>query len=75
MKMVPYHFESPYRKLLLAVTSEKQEFCMRAIKALNEIFIRNKPIDNIDDYLKNDAPVLQSKSTSKPPSSRLPAIR
>lgn len=73
MKMVPYHFESPYRKLLLAVASEKQEFCTRAIRALYEIFIRNKPIDNLDEFLKNDPPPL--KQLPKLPSSRLPAIR
>ena len=73
MKMVPYHFESTYRKLVLAVTSDKQEFCMRAIRALYELFIRNKPIDNLDEFLKNDPPPL--KQLPKLPSSRLPAIR
>lgn len=73
MKMVPYHFESTYRKLLLAVTSDKQELGMRAIRALHEIFIRNKQIDSIDEYLKNDPPPL--KQLPKLQSSRLPAIR
>lgn len=34
MKMVPYHFESSYRKLLYGVMNEKEETSLRAIRAL-----------------------------------------
>lgn len=44
---------------------------MRAIKAIHEIFIKNKTIENLEEFLKNDQPVKPSKA----PTARLPSIK
>ncbi len=45
---------------------------MRAIRALYEIFLKNREIENIDEYLKNDPPPIVATTKTN---SKLPALK